>query len=76
MMKCVFALALMLHFCYSADNSVNFNLHTEMIERLGKLNKLYKVKQLKITSVSKNALVIFFCLLILECLQRCKDHLA
>ncbi|XP_077388937.1 uncharacterized protein LOC144026221 [Festucalex cinctus] len=50
MMKCVFALVLLLHFCYSADDCVNFNLRMEMIGRLDRLNKLYKTKPLFIAS--------------------------
>ncbi|KAM9833629.1 uncharacterized protein ACBT44_007300 [Syngnathus typhle] len=46
MMKCMFALVLLLHFCYS----VNFNLNSEMIARLDKLNELYRKKELQITS--------------------------
>ncbi|XP_077465918.1 uncharacterized protein LOC144082553 [Stigmatopora argus] len=49
-MRCMFALALVLHFCSCAGSRINFNLNVEMIERLDMLTKLYRGKQLNFTS--------------------------
>ncbi|XP_078117633.1 uncharacterized protein LOC144525005 [Sander vitreus] len=48
MMKFVFALVFLLHFCFS-DN-VNLTLNEEIIKRLDVLNDLYKQKKVNFTS--------------------------
>lgn len=51
MMKCVFALVVLWHLCYSTK-SLNMTLNKEMIDRLEILNKLYKGNKVNISSVS------------------------